>query len=146
MAAMSQDENESVTYKVGGTLPDWRHEFPAEGPTPDEPLPRRQRYCQLLLGEMRQKMQAEKAGILRPPEGDEKRTGDWFKSQTALVQAVTRNFEAEIRWYTEVARYLGINSKESRTKGAREIEAKALAKTFLEQVAQEVATGAGPAN
>jgi hypothetical protein len=81
---------------------------------------------------------------LRPPEEGEKRTGEWFKSQTALIQAVTRNFEAEIRWYTEVARYLGINAKEARTKGARELEAKELAKSFLEQVAAEVATGAAP--
>jgi hypothetical protein len=143
---MTENENEPVAYKVGGTLPDWRQEYPAEGPTPDEPLPRRQRYCQLLLGEMRAKMQAEKAEILRPPEGDEKRTGEWFKAQTALVQAVTRSFEAEIRWYTEVARYLGINSKEARTKGERELEKKALAKTVVELTAQEMASGACPQN
>jgi hypothetical protein len=144
---MAQSEEPvEPSVRIGGDLPDWRQEFPAEGPTPDEPLPRRQRYCQLLLGEMRQKMQAEKAEILRSPEEDEKRTAEWFKSQTALVQALTRSFEAEIRWYTEVARYLGINAKEARTKGARELEAKELAKTFLEQVAQEVATGAGPTN
>ena len=87
-------------------LPNWRDEFPPEGPTPDDPIDLRQRFIRLRYSEVA----LECDGLITVDEG-----GDDENSKGAVQarQVAIRAVEAKIRVIQELARVLGVTSKEA---------------------------------
>jgi hypothetical protein len=86
------------------TLPDWRDEFPPEGPTTQEPIERRERYIALRLGEVSLAMESLRREGLR--EGTK-------ESNQRLLSAI-KAAEGQLRTVMEMARLLKVNSEGAR--------------------------------
>lgn len=88
------------------TLPDWRDEFPPEGPTSEEPMSRRERYIALRLGEIALVMDELRTEGL-DAEGCSK------ESNQRLLSAI-KAAEGQLRTVMEMARLLKVNSEGAR--------------------------------
>jgi hypothetical protein len=123
--------------------PNWRNEFPPEGPANSDPIVDKQRYCQLLDMELRQTLERLMAAATAPmteadlktPEGEGKNKVTLGELKLRQLQIGIAAVERAVGALRETKKRLGIETKEARGGDAAGSVAAAKMKAVLEQYA-----------
>ena len=86
-------------------LPDWRTEFPPEGPTSQDPMSTRERYIALRLGEVSVQLDELRKEAL---------VNGGSKDDNQRIHGGIKAAEAQLRTVMEMARLLKVNSEGAR--------------------------------
>ena len=86
------------------TLPDWRTEFPPEGPTSQDPMSTRERYIALRLGEVSVQLDELRKEAL---------VNGGSKDDNQRIHGGIKAAEAQLRTVMEMARLLKVNTEEA---------------------------------
>ena len=85
-------------------LPDWREEFPPEGPTSQDPMSVRERYIALRLGEVSVQLDELRKEAL---------VNGGSKDDNQRIHGGIKAAEAQLRTVMEMARLLKVNTEEA---------------------------------